>query len=249
MHDVRAPDGGAVVAGLTVGCFLTWNVSNVGAAAHPLAAAYGTTLAVVGLLTAALFVTHLASQLPAGIWSDRVGPHRVALVACAAAAAGHAILLIDSSIGLALAGRLVVGIGSGAGFVAGLDLVRAGGGGAVLQGLYGVATMAGGGLALLIVPPLTDATSWRAPYATGLALALAAAVVVLGVRGVRPVGRTRRGVLGDAALLPLGALQVASFGLAVIAGNWIVPLLERRGATTAVAGPHGSYVLLAGIVK
>jgi len=26
-------------------------------------------------------------------------------------------------------------------------------------------------------------------------------------------------VLGDAALLPLGALQVATFGLAVIAGN------------------------------
>ena len=97
----------------------------------------------------------------------------------------------------------------------------------MLQGLYGGATMAGGGLALLIVPPLTDATGWRAPYATGLALALVAAVVVLGVRGVRPVGRTRRGVLGDAALLPLGALQVASFGLAVIAGNWIVPLLQR----------------------
>jgi hypothetical protein len=147
-----------------------------------------------------------------------------------------------------VAGRLVVGLGSGAGFVAGLDLVRAGGGGAVLQGLYGGATMAGGGLALLIVPPLTDATSWRAPYATGLALALVAAILVLAcVACVRWDG-TRRGVLGDAALLPLGALQVASFGLAVIAGNWIVPLLERHGATTAVAGALGSFVLLAGIV-
>jgi predicted MFS family arabinose efflux permease len=55
-------------------------------------------------------------------------------------------------------------------------------------------------------------------------------------------------VLGDAALLPLGALQVATFGLAVIAGNWIVPLLERDGAATAVAGALGSFVLLAGIV-
>ena len=191
-----------MVAGLTVGCFLTWNVSNVGAAADPLAAAYGTTLAVVGLLTAALFVTHLASQLPAGIWSDRVGPHRVALVACAAAAAGNAILLIDSSIGLALAGRLVVGIGSGAGFVAGLDLVRAGGGGSVLRGLYGGATMAGGGLALLVLPPLTEATGWRAPYATGLGLAVAAAAVDVGVRGLPRVGRGSRGVLRDTALLP-----------------------------------------------
>jgi len=244
----RATRGTAVAAGLAIGCFLTWNVSNVGAVADPLADAYDTSLAVVGLLTTALFVTHLAAQLPAGIWSDRFGPHRVGLAACLAAALGNAVLLVDTSVGLAVVGRLVVGLGSGAGFVAGLDLVRAGGGGAVLQGLYGGATMAGGGLALLIVPPLTEATSWRAPYATGLALALVAAILVLGVRGVRPMGRTRRGVLGDAALLPLGALQVASFGLAVIAGNWIVPLLERHGATTAVAGALGSFVLLAGIV-
>jgi predicted MFS family arabinose efflux permease len=55
-------------------------------------------------------------------------------------------------------------------------------------------------------------------------------------------------VLRDAALLPLGALQVATFGLAVIAGNWVVPLLEREGAGSAVAGALGSFVLLAGIV-
>jgi len=238
----------AVVAGLVVGCCLTWNVSNVGAVADPLAEAYGTSLAVVGLLTTALFVTHLAAQLPAGIWSDRFGPHRVALAACGAAALGNALLLVEPSIGLAACGRLVVGLGSGAGFVAGLDLVRAGGGGPVLQGLYGGATMAGGGLALVIVPPLTDATGWRAAYASGLVIAVAAAVVVLGVHGLPRAGRASRGVLRDASLLPLGALQVATFGLAVIAGNWIVPLLERAGAASATAGALGSFVLLAGIV-
>ena len=139
----RAPERGAIVVGLVVGCFLTWNVSNVGAAADPLADAYGVSLAVIGLLTTALFVTHLLSQLPAGIWSDRIGPHRVALAACASAAAGNAILLIDDEIALGIVGRLVVGVGSGAGFVAGLDLVRAGRGGPVLQGVYGGATMAG----------------------------------------------------------------------------------------------------------
>ena len=55
-------------------------------------------------------------------------------------------------------------------------------------------------------------------------------------------------MLRDARLLPLGALQVATFGLAVIAGNWIVPLLERSGAATAAAAALGSFVLLAGIV-
>jgi MFS family permease len=238
----------AIVAGLVVGCFLTWNVSNVGAVADPLAEVYGTSLAVVGLLTTALFVTHLASQLPAGIWSDRIGPHRVALAACAAGALGNAVLLADDGIGIAVVGRLVVGLGAGAAFVAGLDLVRAGGGGPVLQGLFGGATMTGGGLALVIVPPLTDATSWRAAYSSGLVLALAAAVPLLAVRGLRRVGRSSRGVLGDVRLLPLGVLQSATFGLAVIAGNWVVPLLERDGASSAVAGALGSFVLLAGIV-
>ena len=180
----RAPERGAIVVGLVVGCFLTWNVSNVGAAADPLADAYGVSLAVIGLLTTALFVTHLLSQLPAGIWSDRIGPHRVALAACASAAAGNAILLIDDEIALGIVGRLVVGVGSGAGFVAGLDLVRAGRGGPVMQGVYGGATMAGGGLALVVVPPLTDATGWRATYVAALVLAVAAAVPTALVRGL-----------------------------------------------------------------
>jgi len=248
MPERRAPGGGAIVAGLAVGCFLTWNVSNVGAAADPLAEAYGVSLAVIGLLTAALFLTHLLAQLPAGIWSDRIGPHRVALVACAAAAIGNGLLLIDDEIALGVVGRLVVGIGSGAGFVAGLDLVRAGGGGPVLHGVYGAATMAGGGLALVIVPPLTEATGWRATYAAALVLAVAAAVPAVLVRGLHRVGHSTRGVLGDRRLLPLGVLQAATFGLAVIAGNWIVPLLERQEVSSAVAGAVGGLILLAGIV-
>ena len=143
--ELRPHSRTAVVAGLIVGCCLTWNVTNVGAVADPLAATYGVSLAAVGLLTTALFVTHLAAQLPAGIWSDRYGPRAVALGACIAAMVGNLLLLQGDDYGLAVAGRLVVGLGSGAGFVAGFDLVRAGGGGTVLQGAFGGATMAGGG--------------------------------------------------------------------------------------------------------
>jgi MFS transporter, NNP family, nitrate/nitrite transporter len=238
----------AIAAGLAVGCFLTWNVTNVGAVADPLADAYGVSLAAVGLLTTALFVTHLAAQLPAGTWSDRYGARVIALAACAAAAVGNALLLVDDEYGLGVAGRLVVGLGSGAGFVAGLDLVRAGGGGPVLQGFYGGATMAGGGLALTVLPALTDSTSWRAPYWTALVLAVAAALPTLAVGHLERVGRAAHGVLGDPHLLPLGVLQAATFGLVVIAGNWVVPLLERDGASSATAGLLGGLVLLAGIV-
>jgi MFS family permease len=193
-------------------------------------------------------VTHLLVQLPAGRAADRYGSRAVALAAVAAALAGNAILLAGDVYALALLGRLVVGVGSGAGFVAGLDLVRAGGGGPRLQGLYGGATMAGGGLALMVVPALTDATSWRAPYWSASALALAAAAPTLLARGLPRVGHAGQWVLRDRHLLPLGILQAATFGLAVIAGNWAVPLLERRGVSSAAAGVAGGLILFAGIL-
>jgi MFS family permease len=237
-----------VVAGLAVGGCLTWNVSNVGADADPLSSAYGVSLAAIGLLTTALFVTHLLVQLPSGRASDRYGSRGVALAAIGAVLLGNGILLVDDVYALAVLGRLVVGLGSGAAFVSGLDLVRAGGGGPKLQGLYGGATMTGGGLALMIVPPLTDATSWRAPYWTAALLALLAAVPTLFATRMPRVGHARAWVLRDPHLLPLGIVQAATFGLAVIAGNWAVPLLERRGASPAAAGVAAGLILFAGIL-
>jgi predicted MFS family arabinose efflux permease len=238
----------AVTAGLAVGFCLTWNVSNVGAVADPLADAYGVSLPAIGLLTTALFVTHLLVQLPSGRGTDRYGARAVALASIAAALAGNAVLLIDDTYSLALLGRAVVGLGSGAGFVSGLDLVRAGGGGPVLHGVYGAATMTGGGLALMIVPPLTDAHGWRAPYWSAALLAVLALVPTLAATQLPRVrAHAREAVLRDRGLLPLGIIQAASFGFAVIAGNWAVPLLERRDASSAAAGLAAGLILFGGV--
>jgi MFS family permease len=213
-----------------------------------LAVHYDVSVATVGLLTTALFVSALASQLPAGRGADRYGSRAVALVAIAAGAAGNGLALVDAGFELAVIGRALVGVGAGAGFVAGLDLVRAVGGTARLQGLYGGATMGGGGLALMVVPGLTDATSWRATYWSGLALALLAAIPTLAASGLPRLGRAGASVLHDRALLPIGVLQAATFGLAVVAGNWAVPLLERQGASSVAAGAAGGLILLVGVV-
>jgi len=52
----------------------------------------------------------------------------------------------------------------------------------------------------------------------------------------------------SAGLLPIGVLQAATFGLAVIAGNWVVPLLERQGVSSTAAGLAGGLILFVGIV-
>ena len=239
----------AIVAGLVLGGALTWNIANTGAVAERLASAYGVSLGVVGLLTTALFVTHLLVQIPAGQVADRIGSRRVALLSIACIVAGNALLLADDSIGPALVGRAIVGIGTGTGFVAGIDLIRAGGGGPLAQGLFGGVTTASAGLALMTVPAFAGVTGWRAPYWLSLAYVALAVGPVLGVRAIRPAAPRRAGLLTDGALVPLGILHAATFGLNVVAGNWVVTLLERQGVGATAAGLAGGTILLAGIVS
>ncbi len=238
-----------------LGACVTWNISNVGAVAGLLGESYGVSLAAVGLLTTALFVTHLVVQIPGGLLIDRLGARRIGVAALLVVAAGNAVALSSPVLGIGLGARTLIGLGTGAGFVAGLDLVRAGGGGPAWQGAYGGATMAGGGLALMVVPQLVGSLGWRAPFWTGLALALLSVLPVLAAsrtahaaaRGTHAV-LPGRSVFFDRRLWPLGAVQTATFGLSVVAGNWIVTLLEHQGHGRSVAGVVGGLVLFAGIV-
>src|ERR671935_99932 len=153
----------AAAGGVALGFAVGWNVANTGAIARPLADAYDVPLAAVGLLTTALFVTHFASQVPGGRLVDRIGARRAGLGAAAVIVAGNAVALAAPSFPLGLAARLVIGLGTGAGFVAGSDYVRAATASPTAQGLYGGAAVGGGGVALAIVPLLSG---WRAPYAS-----------------------------------------------------------------------------------
>ena len=233
---------------------MTWNITNVGAIAAVESTSYGVSLAAVGLLTTALFVTHLAVQIPGGRLIDRVGSRNIGLAALAIVAVGNAIALASPTLGVGLGARALMGLGTGVGFVAGIDLVRAGLGGPFWQGAYGGSTMAAGGLALMVVPQLVGELGWRAPFWTGLVLALAGVIPVLAARRAAPTRETsardvpERSVLRDRGLWPLGAVQMASFGLSVVAGNWIVTLLERQGHGRSIAGVVGGLILFAGII-
>ncbi len=237
----------AIAAGLALGGALTWNIANTGAVAGRLSREYGVSLAAVGLLTTALFATHLVAQLPAGFVADRIGSRRVALAAVACIVVGNALLLATDGFGPALAARGLVGVGTGTGFVAGLDLIRAGGGGPLAQGLFGGVTTASAGLALMVVPALAEAIGWRAPYWAAVGYAAAAAAVVLAARPTATVVRRRARVLADLRLVPLAVIHAATFGLNVVAGNWVVTLLERQGAGATAAGLAGGTILLVGI--
>src|SRR3954465_1018754 len=113
------------MGGLALAASAGWNLANVGAVAGRTSAAYGVGLAVVGLFTTALVLTHAAMQIPAGRLCDRFGARLVG-------AAGLALIGLSSLAGLpgrdawfAIGIRLVAGIGLAAAFVGGADYIRA----------------------------------------------------------------------------------------------------------------------------
>ncbi|HZO34369.1 MAG TPA: MFS transporter [Gaiellaceae bacterium] len=241
--------GRAALGGLALAFTPGFNVANVGAVADRISHGYGVGLAVVGLFTTALFVTHAALQVPMGRLCDRFGPRLVGCGGLVIVAAASAAALAWREAAFAIAMRLVAGIGTAASFVGGSDYVRATIGTAVAQGAYGAVSMAGGGLALALVPLWA---SWRAPFASAALIAGAGALLVAvapheGIR-VRHDDTVTR--VFDPRLRPLAIWHSASFGLSVIVGNWVVTLLHRAGGESEhVAGISGGLVLLLGVIS
>lgn len=241
----------AVAGGLALGFAVAWNIANVGPAASTVADAYGIRLGAVGFLTTALFVTHFVVQVPAGLLIDRLGARRVGFAAVGAIVAGNAVALAAPSLALGIVARLVTGLGTGTGFVAGSDQVRAARASATAQGLYGGATLAGAGTAIGVVPLLTPSLGWRAPYVSsllcaGITVALAFGHVDPPFRGRRAGGFLR--VALDRRLLPFAVVHAASFSLSVVIGNWSVPLLVHGGHGHEVAGLVGALTLFSGLL-
>jgi len=224
-------------------------VANTGAAAGTLSETYGVPLAAVGLLTTALFVTHFVSQIPGGRLVDRAGARRAGLGALGVVLAGNALALAGPWFPLALAARLVIGLGTGVGFVAGSDYVRWATASPTAQGLFGGAGVGGGGAALAIVPLLSG---WRAPYASAVVVAAVLGLVLATAPADERQARAeqkagRASVVRDRRLYPLAVLHTASFSLTVIAGNWVVDLLDDHGYSRRLAGAVGALILLLGL--
>jgi MFS family permease len=221
-----------------------------------LAQAYDVRLGTVGLLATALFVTHLVMQIPGGRLVDRHGARLLGMVALAIIAAGNLLALAVESFGPGAAGRLMAGIGTGIGFVAGSDYVRGTVGTASAQGFYGAAGVGGGGLAIAVVPLAIPALDWRAPYVTALVFALAVLVCLPFTPRDRPAGERRReparasaaSIVRDRRLYPLAVAHTASFGLSVIVGTWAVSLLRHDDYGRRLAGAVAALALLGGLV-
>ena len=247
----------ALIAGCLVGFGVSWNITNTGAVAETLSSHYDVGLGTVGLLTSAAFFAEIVVMLPGGRAIDRWGARGISLVALALCVIGNLLAIVAPGILAALVLRWVVGLGVGLGFVAGSVYVQSAHrvSGTAAQGLYGGVSLAGGGLALAIVPLADGAFDWRSPYVTGAIIAvLSAFIVALGPATAGEEEHSEapprvRALLTHPRLILLGLLHSATFGFSVVLGTWIVTLFERTADYgTAAAGMAGALILVIGVI-
>jgi MFS family permease len=253
---LRESQRAALVCACAVGFAFSANYTNHAPMVGALRGEFHFNQALAGLLTTGIFLTHAVMQIPGGHLVDRLGPRRVLIAAMAWVAAGNFAIALSGAYWQLLFWKIFVGIGTGTCVVAGARYVHEAMAGKRLhfaQGLYGGSILLGSGFVILAVPRISVHIGWRGAFVVTAVVASAAWLLwtIAAPRvpqSAHAAGRFR-GVLLAPELWVMGLMQMASFGLAIIAGAWIVTLLSGSlGVPAAEAGLIGSFVLLLGIV-
>lgn len=228
-----------------VGGSAGWALTAPGAAAGTLAGAYGTSLAWVGLLGAAMAAPYAALQYAGGLLVDRLGVRTASVSGLTLAALAHLAGLVAVSVPLALGARFVAGVGYAACFAAGAELARTSGHGTRGLGIFGGVALAASGAAVLATSLLAPWVGWRAVWGgtlvvTLVALALAARLPVRAPAVPSLLAATASHVARDGQLLRLAGIHAATLGLGLVLSSWVTTLLTGlwrfEPAAAAVTG-------------
>jgi MFS family permease len=247
----------AVICGCIVAFAYSANYTNHAPLAPALMREFGFNNALAGLLTTGIFLTHAGMQIPGGYIVDRLGSRRVLLFALIWVALGNLGMAFAGAYWQLLFCKIFTGMGTGVCFVGGARYIHEAAAGPrlhVAQGFFGGSIQMGAGFVILAVPRLYLLAGWRATFIVSGAMALTAAVIWLAGAptvefGARPPGHFHEMLLAP-QLWFLGIMQMATFGISVVVGSWVVVLLTKVMKVPATrAGLIGSLVLLLGIVS
>src|SRR3954469_14133935 len=84
---------------------------SLGVASLDASARFGVSTSAIAVLSTVQFGLYLAMQIPAGLLADRLGPRRSLAIGLLAISAGELIFAFSPTLGLAIAGRALVGAG------------------------------------------------------------------------------------------------------------------------------------------
>jgi nitrate/nitrite transporter NarK len=218
---------------------------------------YGITHAGISLLISALLWTHALVQIPAGMFVDRLGLRASLLLSLGCMSIGNLLPILAPSLPLAIAGRVIAGIGTGSIFVAVMKLAAtlgAGTRGGAYQGYCGAVTSLGSIVAYLVLPFLI-AHGWQWTYLSSGLISTSTLMMMPfsrlhetrpSVPSVRPIS------LSGMALIPIawviGGYHALSHGSRLQLGTWVPALMcERWESSSALClAMGGALVMLVG---
>src|SRR5512141_85411 len=134
------------------------------AIAGELRSTFGASGAALGALAATYFSAYTVMQVPTGVLVDALGPRRIVALGGLVAGAGSIAFGVAPTLGLAAAGRTLVGVGVSVAFIALLKLVAAWFREREFATISGLVLFLGNAGAVLSATPLAWAatlTSWR----------------------------------------------------------------------------------------
>jgi len=247
----------AVVCGCIVAFAYSANYTNHAPLASALMREFGFNNALAGFLTTGIFLTHAGMQIPGGYLVDRFGSRRMVLIALLWVAVGNFLMAAAGAYWQLLFCKIFTGMGTGVCFVGGARYIHEGCAGPrlnVAQGFFGGSIQLGAGFVIFAVPQLYKLAGWRATFLISAGMVLVAAVIWI-TRAPHvefppsPPGKFLT-MLSAPQLWLLGLFQMATFGMSVVVGSWVVVLLVKvMKVPVTRAGMIGSLVLLLGIVS
>jgi len=247
----------AIICGCIVAFTYSANYTNHAPLASVLMRQFGFNNALAGFLTTGIFLTHAGIQIPGGHLVDRFGSRRMLLIALLWVALGNFLMAAAGAYWQLLFCKIFTGIGTGICFVGGARYIHEGCAGPrlhVAQGYFGGSIQLGAGFVIFAVPLLNKLAGWRATFLICAGMVLVAAVIWIAKAPLVEFPPSAPGKFHEMLLAPqlwlLGLFQMATFGMSVVVGSWVVVLLVKGMHVPATrAGMIGSLVLLLGIVS
>ena len=247
----------ATICGCIVAFTYSANYTNHAPLASALMSQFHFNNAHAGFLTTGVFLTHAGMQIPGGSLVDRFGSRRMLLIALLWVAAGNFLMAASGAYWQLLFCKIFTGMGTGVCFVGGARYIHEGCRGPrlqVAQGFFGGSIQLGAGFVIFAVPLIYRLAGWRATFLVCAGMVLLAAVIWMARAPLVEFPPTPPGKFHEMLIAPqlwcLGLMQMATFGISVVVGSWVVVLLTSVAKVPATrAGMIGSLVLLLGIIS
>lgn len=201
-----------------------------------------------------LFLGLAVTYLPGGILVDRYGQRAVLIGALLLMTLGGVLLPLRPQIVWILVCRAVIGLGSGAAFIAGAGVVAGAEKHAALaQGLYGGSVQIGSGLGLLVTPLLALPLGWQGALLFWGLTSIPALLLWLFISdGWEARGKGRVDVvagLRSPIVWTLGLSHMGTFGVGNAIAAWMaVYLVSQYGIALELAAIIGAMGLILGAV-